>query len=78
LLPPPSEGNELIMLRSDFCFVLFALALVVAGISLAIMKSLPHSTLLYVLLIPIWSSLLLVLLSVVRVALRGALGGNGH
>jgi hypothetical protein len=66
------------MLRPVLCFLLLALALAAVGISLAIPKSLHHSTLLYVLLIPIWSSLLVALVSVARVALGGASGGNGH
>ena len=77
-LPPASHAMDLIVLRLVLYFLLIPLALAVAGISLAILKSLHHSTLLYVLLIPIWSSLLVAFLSVARVALRGAPGDNGH
>ena len=66
------------MLRPILYFFPFALALFVFGISSAILKSLHHSTLVYVFLIPIWSNLLVVLLSVARAALRSAPGGNGY
>jgi hypothetical protein len=66
------------MLRRVLCLLLLALALVVVGISLAIPKSLHRSTLLYVLMVPIWSSLLVALVSVARVVLKDASGGNGH
>jgi predicted permease len=51
--------------------VLLALALVVVGISLAILRSLHRSILLYVLLIPIWVTVLAVLVKVEWVTLRG-------
>jgi hypothetical protein len=61
-------------------FLLFsapvALALVVVGISFAILRSLHRSILLYVLFIPIWVTVLAVLVRVAWVTLTGAQDGN--
>jgi len=78
LLPPPSEGTDLIMLRPVLYFALLALALVVVGMSSAILRSMHHSIVFYVLAIPIWFSLLVVLVSVARVTRRGTSSGNGQ
>ena len=66
------------MLRPVLYFALLALALVVVGMSTAILRSLHHSIVFYCLAIPIWFSLLVVVVSLARVTLRGAPGGNGH
>ena len=61
-----------------FCFVLIALELVAMRISLAVLRSVHHWILLYVLSIPIWLSLFVVLVAVARVTFRGAPNGNGQ
>jgi len=53
-----------IMRRSLLSFALIGLALIVVGISLAVLRSLHRSVLLYILLVPIWISVLEVLVKV--------------
>jgi hypothetical protein len=66
------------MLRPVLYFALLALALVVVGMSSAILWSTHHSIVFYVLAIPIWFSLLVVLVSVARVTRSGTSSGNGQ
>ena len=66
------------MRRILLFFALFALALIVVGISFAILQSLHRSILLYVLFIPIWVTVLAVLVKVARVTFRGTQNGGGQ
>jgi hypothetical protein len=67
-----------IMRRFLSFFALFALALVVVGISLAILRFLHRSILLYVLFIPIWLTILAVLVKVAWATLRASQNGEGE
>ena len=64
------------MLRPVFYFALLLLALLVVEMSSAILRSLHHSIVFYVLAIPIWFCLLVVVGSVVRVSRTRAPSGN--
>lgn len=65
------------MIRRFLLFsALLALALVVVGISLAILRSLHRSILLYVLFIPMWVTVLAVLVKVAWATLRGSQNGE--
>jgi len=59
-----------IMRQFAFYVVLIALAACVVRISLAILRTLRHSMLLYVVLIPIWVTMLATLLIVARVLFK--------
>ena len=59
-------------------FVLLALALTVIGISFAILRSLHRSILLYVLFIPIWLTMLAVLVKVAWATFRGSQSGDSQ
>jgi hypothetical protein len=52
------------------CLVLFALAAVVVGISLAVLRYLHWSVLSYVLIVPIWIAVFVVLVMVARVTFK--------
>ena len=67
-----------IMRRFGLYLVLLALALVVVGISVAILRVLHHSIPLYVLLIPIWVTVLVVLVRVAWVTLRVSQNGDSE
>ena len=57
--------------------VLLALAVVVVGITVAILRILHHPILAYALLIPIWGGVLATLIMVARVKFRGTPSGGG-
>lgn len=66
------------MRRVVLHFALLALALVVVGISFAILRSLHRSILLYVLFIPMWLTVLAVLVKVARATFRGGQNGGSR
>jgi len=66
------------MRRFLLYLALLTLALVVVGISFAILRSLHRSPLLYVLFIPMWVTVLAVLVKVAWATLRGSQSGDSE
>lgn len=66
------------MRRFLLYLALLTLALVVVGISFAILRSLHRSPLLYVLFIPMWVTVLAVLVKVAWTTLRGSQNGDSE
>lgn len=66
------------MRRFLLLFALIALALVVVGISFAILRSLHRLPLLYVLFIPMWVTVFAVLVKVAWATLRGSQNGDSE
>jgi len=75
----PASYRILSIMRLFFSFLaLLALALVVGGVSFAILRSQHRLIHLYVLFIPIWVTVLAVLVKVAWVVLRGSQDGDSQ
>ena len=75
----PASDRILPIMRLFFSFLaLLALALVVGGVSFAILRSQHRLILLYVLFIPIWVTVLPVLVKVAWATFGGIPSGNGQ
>ena len=75
----PASYRILSIMRLFFSFLaLLALALVVVGVSFAILRSQHRLILLYVLFIPIWVTVLAVLVKVGWAVLRGSQDGDSQ